>query len=210
MDPTPGQPPAYPSSDQTTQVPGRALYLSAGSTLMPAEDHHRPRYPRPSTSEVLFSHTSAAHRSPNISAYAGETGTDIATDTITEKTHPRQSATNRLVSPVRPRYPPAPTTPREGGGGDEGAEIGGACGLFLRLPPKVRLWLSFGAWIATTVGVFVAVAFWRTEVFTGLDNLSLWLVKEGFKGHLIMFSLIVLTTVRTCFLPPYTSTLYSC
>jgi len=75
--------------------------------------------------------------------------------------------------------------------------MGSMCGFFLRLPPKVRLWLSFGAWIATTIGVLLAIAFWKTEVFTALDNLSLWLVDEEFNGYLIMFSLIVLTTIRT-------------
>jgi hypothetical protein len=64
------------------------------------------------------------------------------------------------------------------------------------LPPKARLWLSFGAWIATSVGFLLAIAFWKTEVFTALDNLSHWLVEEGYTGYAYMFGLIVLTTIR--------------
>jgi hypothetical protein len=70
------------------------------------------------------------------------------------------------------------------------------CDCFNSLPPKVKLWLSFGAWIATSVGFLLAVAFWKTEVFTGLDNLSGWLVEEGYTGYAYMFALIVLTTIR--------------
>lgn len=145
---------------------------------------------RASTSEALYTHSSPSHRPPT----ARETS-DFVLPPYSEKPEPgARSTINRAASPAaRARYPPPPTASRDG---EEDAEIGGIYGLFLRLPPKVRLWLSFGAWIATTVGVFLAVAFWRTEVFTGLDNLSLWLVKEGFTGYLIMFSLIVLTTVR--------------
>ena len=145
---------------------------------------------RASTSDALYAHTSASHRPSTIR----ETSEFV----LSEKSQPEpRPIAARQSSPARARYPPAPTAPREG---EEEAEIGGFWGFFLKLPPKVRLWLSFGAWIATTVGVFLAVAFWRTEVFTGLDNLSLWLVKEKFTGYLIMFSLIVLTTVRKfCF-----------
>lgn len=41
------------------------------------------------------------------------------------------------------------------------------CGWFIALPPRVRLWLSFAAWGATTVGFIIAIAFWKAEVFNG-------------------------------------------
>ncbi|KAG8794417.1 hypothetical protein FRC16_010527 [Serendipita sp. 398] len=87
-----------------------------------------------------------------------------------------------------PHYPPTPSFSNETS----------MCGCLQNLPPKVRIWLSFGAWIATSVGFLVAIAFWKTEVFTALDNLSLWLVNEGYTGYAYMFALIVLTTI-----PPF-------
>ncbi|PVF98058.1 hypothetical protein CPB86DRAFT_815069 [Serendipita vermifera] len=92
------------------------------------------------------------------------------------------------ASLARPHYPPTSSH------GDEAS----GCACFSGLPPKVRLWLSFGAWIATSLGFIIAIAFYKTEVFTALDNLSLWLVNEGYNGYAYMFGLIVLTTV-----PPF-------
>ncbi|KIM33608.1 hypothetical protein M408DRAFT_326282 [Serendipita vermifera MAFF 305830] len=145
-----------------------------------------------STNGALYAHSSAANGSSTNGAVS-----EFTMSTYSGKVPSgSRSSLDRVASPnAHSRYPPAPTTPRSG---DEDAEIGGVCGFFFRLPPKVRLWLSFGAWIATTVAVFLAIAFWKTEVFTGLDNLSSWLIKEEFTGYLIMFSLIVLTTV-----PPF-------
>jgi hypothetical protein len=90
---------------------------------------------------------------------------------------------------ARPHYPPTSSH------GDEAS----GCACFTSLPPKVRLWLSFGAWIATSIGFIIAIAFYKTEVFTALDNLSLWLVNEGYNGYAYMFGLIVLTTIRKYF-----------
>lgn len=102
--------------------------------------------------------------------------------------HPRSPCgTSPTSSMTRPQYPPTASR-------DESSPL---CGCFNSLPPKVKLWLSFGAWIATSIGFLLAVAFWKTEVFTALDNLSEWLVAEGETGYAYMFALIVLTTIRT-------------
>ena len=138
----------------------------------------------------------------------GQTHDTVSGETLSEKT-PQRLATPQSLSRQNhqyaqgsrrgrstsaslarsPHYPP-PTSSRV----DEEA---GACGCFQDLPPRVRIWLSFGAWIATSLGFILAVACYKTEVFTALDNLSLWLVAEGYTGYAYMFSLIVLTTVRT-------------
>ena len=58
------------------------------------------------------------------------------------------------------------------------------------------MWFSFGTWGATSIGFILAIAFWKKEVFTGLDNLSHWLATGGFKGYAIIFFLIFVTTIR--------------
>lgn len=87
-----------------------------------------------------------------------------------EKVPPRASAgsdfnstrSSRTVNSPRAHYPPRSSQENQ-------SSLGCIdCGWFTRLPPKFRLWLSFGAWIATSVGFLLAVAFWKTEVFTGM------------------------------------------
>jgi len=46
----------------------------------------------------------------------------------------------------------------------------------------------------TTVGFLLAMSFWRTEVFQGLDNLSKWLQSQHFLGYAILYLLIFVTT----------------
>ncbi|KAF7981630.1 hypothetical protein HWV62_18420 [Athelia sp. TMB] len=46
----------------------------------------------------------------------------------------------------------------------------------------------------TTFGFLVAIAFWKKEVFEGLDNLSLWLRVDEQFGYAVLFGLIFLTT----------------
>jgi hypothetical protein len=92
-------------------------------------------------------------------------------------------------SPTGVHYPPQPREPCE----DSGC-LG--CRWFSNLPPRVQLWLSFGAWGATSIGFILAIAFWKKEVFAGLDNLSHWLMIEGYKGYAIIFFLIFVTTIR--------------
>ena len=94
-----------------------------------------------------------------------------------------------LRSPTPIHYPPQSREPCE----DSGC-LG--CGWFSNLSPRARLWLSFGAWGATSIGFILAIAFWKKEVFTGLDNLSHWLATGGFKGYAIIFFLIFVTTIR--------------
>ncbi|KZV69121.1 hypothetical protein PENSPDRAFT_581469 [Peniophora sp. CONT] len=78
------------------------------------------------------------------------------------------------------------------------------------LPPRrvrcmthLRPWLPLIAYLATTLAFVVAFAFWRTELFQGLDDLSRWL-KEDYYGYAALFFLIF----ATCFPPiPLYSTL---
>lgn len=87
------------------------------------------------------------------------------------------------------------------------AEEGGQLG-------KIMMW----AWVITTVGFFLAIAFWRGELFRGkfsiqedsrsmncmhgadstgtaLDKLSHYLAGQGIYGHLTFYALIFITTI---------------
>lgn len=86
------------------------------------------------------------------------------------------------------QYPPCPPA---------GQHTGSSLGCCSGLSPQVRLWISFAMWIATSLGFVLAVTFWKDEVFTGLDDLSHWLVEEDWEGYAWLFFLIFLTTIRT-------------
>lgn len=50
----------------------------------------------------------------------------------------------------------------------------------------------------TSIGFLLAIAFYKKEVFTGLDQLSLYLQSLGNQGYAILFCLIFITTI-----PPF-------
>jgi len=64
----------------------------------------------------------------------------------------------------------------------------------LRIANLLRLYAPLLVYIISSLGFVVAIAFWRTEVFTALDELSFWLRKDLLFGYAYMFGLIFLTT----------------
>ncbi|EMD40554.1 hypothetical protein CERSUDRAFT_80222 [Gelatoporia subvermispora B] len=46
----------------------------------------------------------------------------------------------------------------------------------------------------TSLGFILAIGFWRTEVFQGLDALSHWLQSDAYMGYAVIFVLIFVTT----------------
>lgn len=64
------------------------------------------------------------------------------------------------------------------------------------LVERIRPWLPFLAYAATTLGFALAIAFWRNEVFGRLDELAQWLRAEESTGYAVMFFLIFLTCIR--------------
>jgi len=63
------------------------------------------------------------------------------------------------------------------------------------IPDRLKPWLGIASWAATSVGFLVAIAFWKKEVFTGLDHLSSYLQSLGTLGYAILFCLIFITTI---------------
>jgi hypothetical protein len=66
----------------------------------------------------------------------------------------------------------------------------------LRLANLVRPWTPIILYAITSIGFLIAIAFWKTEVFTALDELSRWLRRDEDFGHAVLFGLIFLTTFR--------------
>ncbi|KIJ70289.1 hypothetical protein HYDPIDRAFT_53936, partial [Hydnomerulius pinastri MD-312] len=67
-------------------------------------------------------------------------------------------------------------------------------------PRGLRIWNLFKQWSpvlaygATSLGFVLAIAFWKTEVFDGLDQLSHWLRNDEYFGYAVLFCLIFITT----------------
>ncbi|KAF9221876.1 hypothetical protein BS17DRAFT_784104 [Gyrodon lividus] len=67
-------------------------------------------------------------------------------------------------------------------------------------PRGLRTWNLFKQWLpvlaygATSLGFVFAIAFWKTEVFNGLDQLSHWLRNDEYFGYAVLFCLIFITT----------------
>ncbi|KAF8205127.1 hypothetical protein BJ912DRAFT_1074229 [Pholiota molesta] len=74
-----------------------------------------------------------------------------------------------------------------------------------RLLATLRPWLPLIMYAITSLAFVVAFALYRTELFTYLDELSLWLRADEQYGHAVLFFLIFLTTIRISF--PLYSTL---
>ncbi|KZO93235.1 hypothetical protein CALVIDRAFT_486231 [Calocera viscosa TUFC12733] len=68
---------------------------------------------------------------------------------------------------------------------------------------RVRPWSLAALWVITTLGFLVAIAFWKKQVFSGLDHLATWLRQQGVLGYFILYTLIFITTIPP--LPMYST-----
>jgi len=64
----------------------------------------------------------------------------------------------------------------------------------LRIANLLRPWVPLILYGLTSLAFVVAIAFWKTAVFTRLDQLSHWLQVEDHYGQAVLFALIFLTT----------------
>lgn len=63
----------------------------------------------------------------------------------------------------------------------------------LRLMDRIRPWIPVLMYGATSLGFLIAIAFYKTQVFTFLDELSSWLKNDRY-GYAILYLLIFITT----------------
>ncbi|KDQ64801.1 hypothetical protein JAAARDRAFT_28438 [Jaapia argillacea MUCL 33604] len=74
----------------------------------------------------------------------------------------------------------------------------------LRIANLLKPWIPLILYAITSLAVLVAIGFWKSEVFQGLDDLSHWLQTDEYYGYAVLFTLIFIT----CFPPvPLYSTL---
>ncbi|KAG8218367.1 hypothetical protein J3R82DRAFT_3987 [Butyriboletus roseoflavus] len=64
----------------------------------------------------------------------------------------------------------------------------------LRIWNLLKKWSPVLAYGATSLGFVLAIAFWKTQVFDGLDKLSHWLRNDEYFGFAVLFCLIFITT----------------
>ncbi|KAH0839644.1 hypothetical protein J3R83DRAFT_562 [Lanmaoa asiatica] len=64
----------------------------------------------------------------------------------------------------------------------------------LRIWNLLKKWSPLLAYAATSLGFVLAIAFWKTQVFDGLDQLSHWLRNDEYFGFAVLFCLIFITT----------------
>lgn len=65
----------------------------------------------------------------------------------------------------------------------------------LRIANLLKPWIPLILYALTSLVFVVAIAFWKTEVFTRLDELSHWLQVDEHYGQAVLFGLIFLTTI---------------
>ncbi|EPQ59565.1 hypothetical protein GLOTRDRAFT_55687 [Gloeophyllum trabeum ATCC 11539] len=63
-----------------------------------------------------------------------------------------------------------------------------------RIHNLIKPWLPLILYAITSLAFVVAISFWKTEVFNGLDELSHWLREDEYFGYAVLFFLIFLTT----------------
>ncbi|PSR73647.1 hypothetical protein PHLCEN_2v10566 [Hermanssonia centrifuga] len=64
----------------------------------------------------------------------------------------------------------------------------------LRITNLFKPWIPIILYAITSLGFLAAIAFWKTEVFEGLDEFSRWLKSDEYVGYAAIFLLIFITT----------------
>ncbi|KZT26948.1 hypothetical protein NEOLEDRAFT_1061648 [Neolentinus lepideus HHB14362 ss-1] len=64
----------------------------------------------------------------------------------------------------------------------------------LRFYNIIKPWTPLIVYAMTSLAFVIAVSFWKSEVFNGLDELSHWLRTDEYFGYAVLFFLIFLTT----------------
>ncbi|KAG8763435.1 hypothetical protein FRC11_003920 [Ceratobasidium sp. 423] len=94
-----------------------------------------------------------------------------------------------------PRYPYAPTRSPHPLRPECAQELrigGSSCSC--DMPDSLKPWIPMLIWAFSSIAFLVAITYYKSEVFTGLDELSQWLQAQGYQGQFILFFLIFITT----------------
>ncbi|KAJ6599228.1 hypothetical protein DFH09DRAFT_902397 [Mycena vulgaris] len=106
---------------------------------------------------------------------------------------PASPSSRYPASPLRPAYPVAPSSPaphhRPSANSAPYSRPRG-----LRIANLLRPWLPLIMYALSSLVFVLAIAFFKTQVFTFLDDLSVWLRTDEQFGYAVLFVLIFLTT----------------
>ncbi|KAJ7499080.1 hypothetical protein FB451DRAFT_1204182 [Mycena latifolia] len=102
------------------------------------------------------------------------------------------SSSRSPASPMRPAPPTAPSSPASHHHSRPSPPYSRPRGL--RIANLLRPWLPLIMYALSSLAFVVAIAFFKTEVFSFLDDLSVWLREDEQFGYAVLFVLIFLTT----------------
>ncbi len=69
----------------------------------------------------------------------------------------------------------------------------------LLLRERLRPWIPYILYGATSLGFVLAITFWKDDVFRNLDDLSHSLRDQGDTGYLLLGAMIFVTCIRECY-----------
>ncbi|KAJ7086726.1 hypothetical protein C8R44DRAFT_893520 [Mycena epipterygia] len=102
------------------------------------------------------------------------------------------SSSRYPASPQRPAHPSAPSSPAHHRPSTPSAPYSRPRGL--RIANLLRPWLPLIMYALSSLAFVVAIACYKTQVFTFLDDLAVWLRTDEQFGYAVLFVLIFLTT----------------
>ncbi|KAJ7047531.1 hypothetical protein C8F04DRAFT_1022333 [Mycena alexandri] len=123
---------------------------------------------------------------PDLSEKTATPLADIAFDRVVASSSARYPA-----SPLRPAHPIAPSSPASHHHPRPAASYSRPRGLRIAL---LRPWAPLIMYALSSLVFVVAIAFFKTQVFSFLDDLSVWLRTDEQFGYAVLFVLIFLTT----------------
>ncbi|KAJ7179286.1 hypothetical protein C8R46DRAFT_1073240 [Mycena filopes] len=108
------------------------------------------------------------------------------------QTFPSSSSARYPASPLRSAHPIAPSSPAPHHHTRPAAPYSRPRGL--RIANLLRPWLPLIMYALSSLIFVVAIAFFKNQVFSFLDDLSVWLRTDEQFGYAVLFVLIFLTT----------------
>ncbi|KAF7352930.1 hypothetical protein MVEN_01260300 [Mycena venus] len=102
------------------------------------------------------------------------------------------SSSRYPLSPQRPPHSSAPSSPAHRNSRPLSPPYSRPRGL--RIANLLRPWIPLIVYALSSLILVVAIAFFKTEVFTFLDDLSVWLRADEHFGYAVLFILIFITT----------------
>ncbi|KAJ7368132.1 hypothetical protein DFH08DRAFT_761692 [Mycena albidolilacea] len=118
---------------------------------------------------------------PEITTEKASRGDDIALQ--------RTLSTSRYPSPPQRSHPSAPSSPAH-----HNSRLPYSRPRGLRIANLLRPWIPLIIYAVSSLLLVVAIAFFKTQVFTFLDDLSVWLRADEHFGYAVLFVLIFITT----------------